>query len=110
MRHLQKSQNDVLVVCAGWKGKVNLEDTLFAGALVEKLKGYVAVACDAPLASQHLYNQAKSDMVGFLGNSSHVQRLARLNIHKDIEFCLTPDLYDVLPVINETGVLVLHGK
>jgi 2-phosphosulfolactate phosphatase len=108
--HLQKSENDVLVVCAGWKGKVNLEDTLFAGALVEKLKGSVVAACDAPLAAQHLYNQAKTNMVAFLSNSSHVQRLAKLNIHRDIKFCLTPDQYNVLPVINETGILVLHQK
>jgi 2-phosphosulfolactate phosphatase len=42
--HLSQSPYDVLVVCAGWKGKVNLEDTLFAGALVEKLKNDVQAA------------------------------------------------------------------
>src|SRR5688572_19988934 len=31
--HLRKNDHDILVLCAGWKGKVNLEDTLFAGAL-----------------------------------------------------------------------------
>lgn len=106
--HLRKSANDVLVVCAGWKGKVNLEDTLFAGAIVEKLKDSLVAACDSPLASQHLYNQAKNDLPRFLSNSSHVQRLARLNISKDIEFCLTPDQYNVLPVINELGILIAH--
>ena len=35
--YLLKGENNVLVVCAGWKGKVNLEDTLFAGAVVELL-------------------------------------------------------------------------
>lgn len=95
--HLKKSTPDILVVCAGWKGKVNLEDTLFAGAVVEKMKALVELACDAPLAAQHLYNQSKNDMVGFLKGSSHVKRLARLSILKDIEFCLTPDQYTVVP-------------
>ncbi len=98
--YLRQGTNNVLVVCAGWKGKVNLEDTLFAGALVELLKDNIEPDCDAPLMAQHLYNQGKKDLVGFLQNSSHVKRLARLNIHKDIEFCLTPDQYTVLPVLK----------
>jgi 2-phosphosulfolactate phosphatase len=96
-RHLLFSENNILIVCAGWKGKVNLEDTLFAGALIDKLKGHVEPDCDAPLAAQHLYNLAKNDLVGFLSNSSHVKRLNRLDIHKDIEYCLTRDQYKVVP-------------
>lgn len=99
--HLLQGSNNVLLVCAGWKGKVNLEDTLFAGAVVDKVKGHIEPDCDAPLAAQHLYSIAKKDMVGFLSNASHVKRLARLNIHKDIEFCMTPDQYGVVPILNE---------
>lgn len=103
-RALLLGEPNILVVCAGWKGKVNLEDTLFAGALVENLKHHIQPDCDAPLAAQHLYNLAKPDMVKFLSNSSHVKRLNRLNIHKDIEFCLTPDQYPVVPYLKN-GVL-----
>jgi 2-phosphosulfolactate phosphatase len=99
--HLKTLPHNILVVCAGWKGKFNLEDTLFAGALVEKLKTDVLPACDAPLAAQALYNQAKGDMVKFLSNSSHVKRLAKLNIHKDIAFCLTEDTYAAVPVLKD---------
>jgi len=102
--HLRKREHNVLVVCAGWKGKINLEDTLFAGAIVELLKDQTEPECDAPVAAQHLYNQAKADMVDFLKDASHIRRLAKLNIYKDIEFCLTPDQYDVVPVLKD-GVL-----
>lgn len=102
--HLIKSNNNILIVCAGWKGKVNLEDTVFAGALVEKLKAHFILACDAPLAAQHLYNAAKGDMVKFLSESSHVKRLNKLNIHEDMEFCLTVDKYRIVPTLHE-GVL-----
>ncbi|HEY8934030.1 MAG TPA: 2-phosphosulfolactate phosphatase [Cyclobacteriaceae bacterium] len=105
-QYIRKGHNNILVVCAGWKGKVNLEDTLYAGALVELLKDITQPECDAPMAAQHLYNLAKSDMVDFLKNSSHVKRLNRLDIHKDIVFCLTPDQYDVVPVLRD-GVLVI---
>ncbi len=99
--YLRTGTDNILVVCAAWKGKVNLEDTLFAGALVENLKNHIEPDCDAPLAAQHLYNLAKNNLVDFLKNSSHVKRLNRLNIHKDIEFCLTPDQYTIVPRLVE---------
>lgn len=107
INYLKQSKNNILVVCAGWKGKVNLEDTLYAGALVELLKHDFDAECDAPLMAQHLYNSAKNNMEEFLNNSSHVKRLARLGIQKDIRFCLTPDQYDVVPLLIN-GVLVDH--
>lgn len=103
-RYLLLGENNILIVCAGWKGKVNLEDTLFAGALVEKLKDYIDPDCDAPLMAQHLYHTGKADKVAFLNNSSHVKRLSRLDIHKDISFCLTEDTYKILPRLRD-GVL-----
>jgi 2-phosphosulfolactate phosphatase len=105
-KYLLLNENNALIVCAGWKGRVNLEDTLFAGALVERLKEYLGPDCDAPLAAQHLYNLAKNDMVSFLNASSHVRRLNKLNIHDDIKFCVTPDQYNVLPRLKN-GVLVI---
>ena len=98
-------QHNIIIVCSGWKGKVNLEDSLFAGGVVELMKDTVQPECDAPLMAQHLYNMSRNDMEGFLQNSSHVKRLARLGIQKDISFCLTPDQYDVVPVLK-AGVLV----
>jgi len=106
VKYLLFGQNNVLIVCAGWKGKVNLEDSLFAGAVVDKLRNHIEPDCDAPLIAHHLYTQAKNDMVGYLSNSSHVKRLARLNITKDIEYCLTPDRYEVLPKLKN-GVIGL---
>lgn len=102
--YLIGNSNNVLVVCAGWKGRVNLEDTLFAGAVVEKLRGHVAIDDDSAVIAQHLYNIAKNDKVGFLKNASHIKRLNRLGIHEDIKFCLTEDKFDVVPRLKD-GIL-----
>jgi 2-phosphosulfolactate phosphatase len=91
--------------CAGWKGKMNLEDTLFAGAVVDALKGDFSHEEDSVLTALNLYYSAKKDMMGFLLNSSHVRRLQGLGIIKDIEFCLTKDVYNVLPIMRD-GKLV----
>lgn len=105
VNHLRASGNSAVIVCAGWKGHVNLEDTLFAGAVVDALKKDFEISDDAELIAHQLYQKAKDKMVEFLGQSSHVKRLNRLNIHKDIVFCLTPDQYNVLPRLV-TGELI----
>ena len=96
--HVRQGSDDVLVVCAGWKGRFNLEDTLFAGALIEALEGHVELECDAPQASLQIYQQAKPNLIEFLQEASHVKRLANLNIFEDIKFCLTIDKYHVVPI------------
>jgi 2-phosphosulfolactate phosphatase len=99
-RHVRAGNDDILVVCAGWKGRFNLEDTLFAGALIQSLTDHVQLECDAPQASLHIYEIAKFNMLEFLRNASHVKRLTKLNILEDIKFCLTADKYDVVPVYD----------
>ncbi len=102
--YLRQVPTNVLVVCSGWKGKVNLEDTVFAGALVQHLQERFDAACDAPLIAGRLYNEARHDLRAYLKDSSHIKRLQRLNIQKDIDFCLQEDRYDVVPVIRENRI------
>lgn len=106
VEYLRRTPNNILIVCSGWKGKVNLEDTVFAGAIVENLKDDFDFACDAPMLAQRLYAQARNDMKEFLKDSSHIKRLQRLKINKDIAFCLTEDEYHVVPVIRDGSIIV----
>lgn len=104
-KFITNRKQDVVIVCAGWKGQFNMEDTLFAGALIQKLQPECTLASDASKAALHLYLTAKSDLNAFLADSSHVQRLKNIGIEKDIAFCLTEDTYRVLPVLVN-GALV----
>jgi 2-phosphosulfolactate phosphatase len=105
------SQNrDVILLCAGWKNKFNLEDTLFAGAVAKRLKenGKFENTCDTAQAACHLFDSAKGYMYGFLENSSHRKRLERLNLDKDIRYCLECDLTPVIPVLDGKSIVKLQ--
>ncbi|HEX8060885.1 MAG TPA: 2-phosphosulfolactate phosphatase [Cyclobacteriaceae bacterium] len=109
--YLIKSPNNILVVCAGWKGKVNMEDTLFAGAVVAKLKAHVKIDDDSALMAMHVYNVAKDDKLEFLKPASHINRLKKLGIQEDIAYCLTEDKYNVVPVLSfdsKQGIYLLR--
>lgn len=108
VNYLNSQPYDVLLLCAGWKGKNNLEDTLFAGAVIESLKTSFNAENDSAITALTLYKAAKNDMMKFLSNSSHVKRLKGLNITKDIEFCLTSDVYNVIPVLKGNELVMME--
>ncbi len=105
-KFLIAQNKNVVLGCAGWKDRYNLEDTLFAGAVISKVKEHFTVHCDSSLTAEMLYEKHRDDLVGFAPNLTHYHRLVeRFGLIKDIEFCLTPDVADVL-VVYEEGKLV----
>ncbi len=104
--YLRAEKKDVLLLCAGWKNKFNLEDTLYAGAIADALitKFEFTTHCDSAIAAGQLFHLAKHDLYEFLSHSSHRNRLSKLNLDRDIKYCLTPNQCPVIPVM-ENGVL-----
>lgn len=96
---LNNQQENILLVCSGWKNNFNLEDTLFAGAVVEQLKQGAFSPDDPALAANDLYNLAKNDLDGYLKKTSHSERLKALGIERDIAFCLNVDTTTSIPVL-----------
>lgn len=97
---LKTQPNDVLLLCSGWKDKVNLEDTLFAGGVVHYLKDDNYALDDASIASEDLYKLAKGDLGLYLKKTSHSERLKKLGIEEDIAFCLKLDITTSIPVLG----------
>lgn len=97
---LKNQEHDILLVCSGWKNNFNLEDTLFAGAIVHQLKADGYKLDDPGIAAEDLYVLAKNDLSGYLKKTSHSDRLKKLGIEKDIEFCLNVDMTTAIPVLE----------
>ena len=99
--YLLSQERSILLLCAGWKNKFNLEDALFAGAVSARLEksSEKYKLGDASLAFKYLYEQAEENPYKFLSKSSHKERLARLNLKDDIRYCLTMNQTEVLPVL-----------
>ena len=97
---LKTQSNDVLLLCSGWKDKVNLEDTLFAGGVVHYLREENYSLDDAGIASEDLYIMAKDDLNTYLKKTSHSERLKKLGIEEDIKFCLNLTITKEIPVLD----------
>jgi 2-phosphosulfolactate phosphatase len=107
---LETQEKDVLLLCAGWKDQFNLEDTLFAGAVVSQLRKCFTHFDDSSVAAEDLYALAQNDLRGYLHKSSHSQRLADLNIEKDVKFCLQLNICDAIPVLIGDELVALNKR
>lgn len=107
--HIIGSGRDLLILCAGWKNKFNLEDTMFAGALsqlVLKDKRYETI-CDATMGAMDLYDVAKGDMMGYIEKVAQRHRLKANNLDDVIEYCHEFDTTKLIPVLEENYLVLL---
>jgi 2-phosphosulfolactate phosphatase len=107
--HLAEMNQNVILGCAAWKDRVNMEDMLFAGAVISKIGEQFSINCDSSHLAETLYKKAEKDLFGFMkkNEASHYHRLMGFGLENDIRYCLTPDVANVLPLFKE-GKLIVH--
>ena len=107
---IDEMKKNVILGCAAWKDKVNIEDLLFAGAVINRVKNKFSINCDSSGIAETVWLEAKDDLYGFMKErqASHFLRLSGFGLEKDIRYCLSPDLANILP-FYEDGKLIIHG-
>lgn len=103
---LTQNQN-VILGCAAWKNRVNIEDTLFAGAVIDRIGKHFSINCDSSQMALTMYTDAKKDLFEFMKTkqASHYKRLSGFGLEEDIRYCLTKDVANTT-VIYEDGKLL----
>ncbi len=105
--YLVAQKQPVILGCAAWKDRVNIEDTLFAGAVISRIKNHFNINCDSSATASSLYEMAKNNLFDFMKTkrASHYLRLSNYGLKKDIQYCLSEDIANTL-CIYEDGKLV----
>jgi 2-phosphosulfolactate phosphatase len=106
-QYLIQQERNVLLLCAGWKNRFNIEDTVCAGAIAERLmnsNNYKTI-CDSTIAALDLWSLAHNDLHGYIDKAAQRSRLRDKKLDDCIGFCLTPDFTDKIPVMRN-GALV----
>ena len=99
---LQQNKN-ILLACSAWKDKINIEDTLFAGAVIHKIQQAFSIECDTSKIALGLYQEAAPNLFEFMKTkqASHYLRLTSFGIEKDIQHCLMHNTAPVLPFYKD---------
>ena len=105
-RWLVGRRQDVVVLCSGWKNKFCLEDTLFAGALTERLleTGLYQTTCDSANAAADLWKLARGDVLGYVEKAAHRHRLKNLRLDDVIPYSFSLDQVDLVPVFDGSEI------
>lgn len=103
---LADRNENVVVLCAGWKDRYCMEDSIFGGALVDLLieKGFTT-DCDSAKSVRRMWKAAGGDLMTYLSDCSHRLRLGSKNLDQDIEFCLTADQSNIVPILKEGKIV-----
>jgi 2-phosphosulfolactate phosphatase len=90
---------DVIILCAGWKNRFSLEDSLLAGAITEKILGHGSffTVCDSALAAKDLWSVAKPDLLAYIEKAAQRSRLRKNGLDDVIDYCHTIDLTNIIP-------------
>ncbi len=105
--HLVKSNKNVILGCSAWKDKVNIEDTLFAGAVINEIQSVFTIHCDSSLMASELYRQQKNKMHSFIRKTTHWHRLAAYGLEKDLEYCVSLNSANILPIYCDGDLVVV---
>jgi 2-phosphosulfolactate phosphatase len=100
-------ERDIVLFCAGWKNRFNIEDAVCAGAIASRLlsSGLFTTICDSTLAAMDLWSLASPDLPGYIDKAAQRTRLRDKKLDDCIDFCLTIDYTDKIPVMKN-GFLV----
>lgn len=100
--YLIAQKQPVVLFCAGWKDNFNMEDTLFAGAVIHQMQAELdEITCDSALAALTLYTSAQGNLLNLVNRSSHARRFKTLHAHTDdVAYCMQTDTLDIVPVLE----------
>ncbi len=106
--HLVKQKKNVILGCSGWKDRFNLEDTLFAGAVIDRVKEHFTIHCDSSLMAENMYQLHKIDLFDFIQRTTHWHRLANYGLESDLAYCVSIDVANVLPIFINGDLVVVQ--
>ena len=106
VNYLKKHKKKTLIITAGWKNKVSIEDSLCGGLIVHYLTqtNEWFFKEDEALCARLLAQSALKSNYQPLRYASHRRRLSHL--HADIMCCIDVDRHSFIPIYNvETNII-----
>jgi 2-phosphosulfolactate phosphatase len=97
----------IILLCAGWKDRFNLEDTLYAGAIAYRLKSTHPIECDSTAVAMQLYENNKHKLAGLAKTSTHAKRFEILHMQTDdVSFCMQENIVNIVPELVGEYIII----
>lgn len=109
---LKTQKKDIVLLCAGWKGRLAFEDMLLAGNIIHLLgDGNLADdSRDGAKVAFNLFDRYGEDIPAVVHQTNHAMRLKELAGSDDIDYCCQVDITNILPRLKEGMITLNNGK
>ncbi|MCC5908793.1 MAG: 2-phosphosulfolactate phosphatase [Balneolaceae bacterium] len=108
---LKNQSQDIVLVCAGWKGRLAFEDLLLAGNITHALSDGKLPddARDGTKVAFGLFDKYGEDILASIHQSNHASRLKKLIGDDDINYCCQVDTTEIIPRLKEGMITLTNG-
>jgi len=107
--HCLSYAGKVLLVCAGDRGNVSLEDTVCAG-MIRSSCAYQLYKndyhFDDSTVASIIYRDSGSDLIAMMKKSVWGNHLIEMGLKDDIAFCAQKNIYNIIPIIKGDSIIV----
>lgn len=113
VERLAKEDRDTVLLCSGWQNDFCIEDTILAGAIIEKLSilnSKISIHGDAANMALSLWREAKYDPYQYCHRASHVHRLEGFGAGEDVVFAFRQDTCPLVPVLIDGKLKIENEK
>ena len=107
IKFLKLSTKNIIFLCCGWRGSVNIEDTIFCGAVCDALlrSPKFCTYDDSVLIARNLFSN--NHLLKIISKSSHSFRLSDSKVSEDVKFALKQDLTNKIPFVKGNFIQAL---
>lgn len=111
VEELKNQENDIVLVCAGWKGRLAFEDMLLAGNIIYLMSdgNLPNDSRDGAKVAFGLYDKYGDDISTVIHQSNHAMRLKDIIGTSDIDYCCQVDITNMIPRLKEGMITLTDG-
>ncbi|MCF0209928.1 MAG: 2-phosphosulfolactate phosphatase [Bacteroidales bacterium] len=107
--YLLKQNKNVMLLCSGWRGQFCIEDTIFCGALAERLcnKGF---DCDddSTFAALDLWDKAKGNLMDYVQKATHLKLLVGMQMEESFDYAFEMDSCNSVPIVVGNKIIAAN--
>ena len=74
--------------------------------VIDRVKEHFIIHDDSSLMASEMFTLHRNDLYSFIQQTTHWHRLAAYGLQKDLEYCVSTDVANVLPVL-QNGELII---
>jgi 2-phosphosulfolactate phosphatase len=109
---IREAGNDLTIICAGWRNRVSLEDTLCAGLMLYRL--WDGVEPESASDTAHIaftqYDHDREHLTAALQRCNHARWLSSNGHQDDVDYCLQLDALPVLPYYRDSRLILYEDE